>query len=467
MGDVESSTAEDHALAIVSQIDLCLAEALAHTSQVTPESFPTFARYLDRDWIEQALSATGTATLRRRRLPAERVVWLVVGMALLRDRPIANVVDQLDLALPAPSGTRTVAPSAVVKARARVGAAPVEWLYHRSAAEWAMTSAEADRWRGLSLWAVDGTTLRVPDSPENRAHFGGQPAGDRGVSGYPSLRLVTVMAVRSHLLLTAGFGPYAIDERQYAQKMWHEIPDHSLVLLDRLYLQANVLCSLQSGGDDRHWLIRAKTTSKWKVLKRRGRNDHLVELTVSRNARQKDPTLPESFVARAIRYQRKGFQPQTLFTSMTDARRFPAGEIRDLYHQRWEIELGYGEIKTGMLERLETIRSKSPEAVAQEVWGLLLAYNLIRLEMERIADEVGLPPRRISFVAALRYIADEWSWAAISRSPGAIPRHLADMRDKIRIFVLPPRRPERRYPRAVKIKMSNYPRNRPERNRAK
>jgi len=259
---VESATTEDHAGAIVNQIDLRLSEALAHTAQVTPASFPTFTRYLDADWIEQALSATGTATLRRRRLPADRVVWLVLGMALLRDRPIVEVVRHLDLALPAPGGTRTVAPSAVVKARARIGAAPLEWLYHRTAAEWAMTSADADRWRGLALWAVDGTTLRVPDSPENRAHFGGQAAGDRGASGYPSLRLVAVMAVRSHLLLTAGFGPYAIDERQYAQKMWHEIPDHSLVLLDRLYLQANVLCPLQTGGDDRHWLIRAKITSK-------------------------------------------------------------------------------------------------------------------------------------------------------------------------------------------------------------
>jgi len=89
---MESSAAEDHARAIVNQIDLRLAEALAHTAQVTPASFPTFTRYLDRDWIEQALSATGIATLRRRRLPADRVVWLVLGMSLLRDRPVARAL---------------------------------------------------------------------------------------------------------------------------------------------------------------------------------------------------------------------------------------------------------------------------------------------------------------------------------------------------------------------------------------
>jgi hypothetical protein len=71
-------------------------------------------------------------------------------------------------------------------------------------------------------------------------------------------------------------------------------------------------------------------------------------------------------------------------------------------------ELGFGEIKTDLLERLETIRSKSPVAVAQELWGILLVYNLVRLEMERIAAELGVAPTRISFVAALREFAAFW-----------------------------------------------------------
>jgi hypothetical protein len=232
-------------------------------------------------------------------------------------------------------------------------------------------------------------------------------------------------------------------------------------LIDRGFLQANILVPLATGGANRHWLTRAKSTTKWKVIRKLGRGDLLVEMTVSKDARTKDPSLPKTFLVRAIQYQRKGFRPQVLLTSLVDAKRFPAGEIRDLYHERWELELGYGEIKTDMLQRLETIRSKSPVAVAQEVWGLLTAYNLIRLEMERIADEIGVPPLRISFVAALRLIIDEWNWSANTSSPGAIPRHLQDLRDKIRVFVLPPRRSERAYPRAVKIKMSNYPRKRP------
>ncbi len=436
-----------------------LEAALALTSAFTPEKFDQFCQHLDRSWIEEALLATEAATLRRRRLPAEQVVWLVLGMALMRDRPIVDVVRHLDLALPDRGTSRTVAPSAISQARSRLGAAPLEWLFLRASEQWAQESATRHAWRGLGIFSVDGCTLRVPDSDVNRSHFGGQSAGaaGRGDSGYPQVRLVTLMAVRSHLLLTASFGSYNIDERTYAVDLWPSVPDDSLTLIDRGFLQANVLVPLRRDGRNRHWLTRAKTTSKWRVLKTLGRGDLLIEMDVSREAQRKDPSLGQTFEARAIRYQRKGYQPQTLLTSLTDAAQYPAREIREIYHERWEIELAYDELKTEMLQREESIRSKTPETVGQELWGILLAYNLVRLEMERIADETGVEPVRVSFVAALRYIVDEWGWSTLTNSPGAIPRHLCDMRDKIRRFILPPRRSDRTYPRAVKVKMSNYP----------
>src|SRR5688500_3193670 len=139
-------------------------------ARLQPEEFSQFEQYLDRAWIEEALAATGVATIRRRRLPAEQVPWLVIGMALLRNRPITEVVSKLDLALPSP-GKPTVAPSAIVQARDRLGESPMAWLFARSADQWAHQSAGRDRWRGLALYGVDGTTLRVPDSDENREHF--------------------------------------------------------------------------------------------------------------------------------------------------------------------------------------------------------------------------------------------------------------------------------------------------------
>jgi hypothetical protein len=442
------------------EFEQSLTEALEFTAGFTPEAFPNLIKHLDPDWIEEGLLATGTATLRRRRLPADRTVWLVLAMALMRDWPITEVAQHLELALPGLDGSRTVASSALTQARARLGPDPMEWLFLRSAAEWAHRSADRDRWRGLALYAIDGTSLRVSDTVENRLHFGDHDAGnERGVSGYPLTRVVVLMAIRSHLLAAAVFGPYATDERRYAESLWGSVPDRSLLLVDRHYLQANVLVPIMTS--ERHWLSRATARTTYRQIRRLGPGDDLVEMEVSSEARNKDPSLPTHFDVRAIRYQRKGFQPHVLLTSLLDEKQYPADEICRLYHERWEIELGFGEVKTDMLDRFETIRSKSPAAVGQELWGILTAYNLVRLEMERIATELDVPPTRISFVAALRFFVEQWQWAAMTSTPGAIPKRLDTMRDRVRRFLLPPRRPERSYPRAVKLKMSNYDRNRP------
>lgn len=415
-----------------------------------------FRSSLDPDWIDAALAATGTATIRRRRLPAEQVVWLVLGMGIYRNVPIAEIVAQLDLALPGRRGPRT-ARSSVTQARERLGEEPIRWLFERCGEEWAHASARRHAWRGLAVYGVDGTTVRVPDSDANREHFGCYESC-RGESAYPIARVVTLMALRSHLLLAARFGPNAVDERTYAKELWPLIPDNSLAIVDRNFFAAGTLIPIAAYGHCRHWLTRAKSNTRWKVVRTLGRGDWLVEKEVNRGTRAEDPSLPERWEMRAIRYQRKGFKPQTLLTSLTDATAYPASEIVALYHERWEIELGYDEVKTVMLAREETTRSKTPRGVAQELWGLALAYNLVRLEMERIADEAGVTPDRISFKSALMYI--EHALATLSLdSAGRIPERLRQLREDVAHFVLPKRR-QRSYPRAVKIKMSNYPRKR-------
>lgn len=421
------------------------------------EDLSQFVRDIAPEWIEEALAATGTATLRRRRLPMEQVPWLVIGMALLRGRPITEVVNNLDLAMPSPTKP-TVARSAVVQARDRLGESPMAWLFARCAEHWAHQSAARARWRGLALYGVDGTTLRVPDTEENREHFGLADSGHRGTSGYPLVRLVGLMALRSHLLAAASFGPYRHGEHWYANDLWPCLPDDSVVIVDRNFWAANVLIPVQRDGTNRHWLIRAKAKTNGRCIRRLGPKDELIEMEVSSRARRTDPSLPRTWVVRVIQYQRKGFRPQRLITSLLDPKQYPADELIALYHERWEIEIGYGEVKTKMLESIP-LRSKSVDRVRQEIWGLLIAYNLIRLEMERAADAAGVPPTRISFVAVFRMICGEWLWCA-GASPGAIPRYLRRLRENISLFVLPPRRRERSYPRAVKVKMSSYPRKR-------
>jgi hypothetical protein len=220
----------------------------------------------------------------------------------------------------------------------------------------------------------------------------------------------------------------------------------SLTILDRGFFGARLLLDIQ-GGDERHWLTRARSDLNPRVLQRFARGDELIEIPVTRHSLAQDPTLPKTWQMRAIKYRRKGCPEQILLTSLTDAKRFPAAEIIALYHERWELELGYDEIKTELLDREETIRSQKPDGVEQEVWGILLAYNLVRLEMESIAKEADVEPTRISFVEALRLMRDEWEWLSVT-SPGAIPKRLQAMRRNVKRYVLPPRRP-RRFPRAA------------------
>src|SRR5262245_11894017 len=163
-------------------------------------SFELFSETLDAAWIAQALQATGTATIRRRKLPAEYVVWLVIGMGLLRDRSIREVVRHLDLVLPTRAGRGTVSGAAIAQARDRLGPNPLAALFAQTADVWGPAAAEEARWRGLAVYGVDGTTLRVPDTVENEATFGRVKTRWASTGGYPQLRLVALMVLRHHLL---------------------------------------------------------------------------------------------------------------------------------------------------------------------------------------------------------------------------------------------------------------------------
>ena len=415
--------------------------------------------HIPAGWIEAALDWTGTTTIRRRRLPAEQVVWLVIGMGLFRNEPIERIVDLLELALP-DRGDTLVAKSAVTQARQRLGDEPLECLFGMTAKHWAQRSADADRWRGLSLYGWDGSTMRVPDSAENRKKFGGQKSGaGRGESGYPQVRVVAMMALRSHILSAFRFAPYSTGETTLARKLWNEMPENSLAIVDRNFLVKKDLIALERSGN-RHWLARTKSNTRWAIVERLGKDDYLAELEVHETG------LPKTWPIRAIRYKHRGHPVSTLLTSLLDPKLYPASEIIALYHERWELELGYDEVKTHLLDRLEAIRSRSPEGVSQELWGIALAYNLVRVEMERTAAEANVPPTRISFTGSLALIRDELGRMGGARfATGTIPSRLADLRRNLKRLLLPERRPLRAYPRAVKIKMSNYPRKRPEKSR--
>ena len=420
-----------------------------------PTAFEFASENIPVEWVESSLAATGSASLRRRKLPADVVVWLVIGMALFRDRSITAVVAHLDLAEDrnSPDGHGTVDSSTISQARARLGSEPMKHLFALTSSAWAFAAADKDRWNGLAVYALDGSSLRVADTDENDKHFG-RPASGRGVAGYPQARIVALDVPRSHLLAGFAVGPWSTSEAALADQLWGELPDDSVVTIDRNFLAYGKLHRLQQAGTNRHWLIRAKKNTRWKVVTRLGDGDDLVELNISSKARKEDPSLPRVLRARAVRYQRPGFQPQTLLTSLLDPKAYPAQQVSELYHERWEIEMGFDEKKTHMLERKESTRSKTVQGTLQEIWGIAIAYNIVRTMMLKVSERKGVEPRRISFWNSLliirNFLVSAWAVA-----PGSLPRLIDLMMRDIGVLLLPERR-FRSNPRHVKIKMSNY-----------
>ena len=140
------------------------------------------------------------------------------------DQVSLGLVEHLELALPGSTGG-AISPGAIPAARARLGVEPVRYLFDLTAEHWGRRAAEEHRWRGLSLFGIDGSCLRVDDSDENDAAFG-RPGSGRDGSGYPQVRVTCLMALRSHVLASMKVGAYDEGEQTLAKEIWPEGPDH-------------------------------------------------------------------------------------------------------------------------------------------------------------------------------------------------------------------------------------------------
>ncbi|WP_211444532.1 IS4 family transposase [Collimonas humicola] len=409
-------------------------------------------QHLPYEWIEKAINYTGKASIRHRRLPAEQVVWLVVALALYRHQSISEVIDDLDLALPDVQAP-FVSKSAVAQARQRLGAAPLQALFELSARAWCDQDNKHYQFKGLRLFAMDGTTLKAVDTPEHRQHFGAQRYAC-AVSSYPQIRGVTLTDVSTHLIRSAAFGPYGTHEMQYAKALVSSIPDDSLTAFDKGFLSAEILCNLTGRGNNRHFIIPAKANTKWEVLEE-STGDALIQMRISPQARRKCPELPEFWQVRAITVIDPSARKQILLTSLFDRKRYKAVDITACYERRWQIETSYRELKQTMLGKTLTLRSKTVEGVYQEIWGTLTAYNLIRLEMAKTALAVKCEPTEISFVRAFHVIQYELHWAAVTRSYGKLPALLQRLRQRL-IALLNEDRPGRHCDRVVKALPQRY-----------
>ena len=430
-----------------------LSSSLHATTECVPlAGLDRLAEHLPTAWIEEALAATGTASIRRRRLPAEQVVWLVIALALYRGQSMPEVLASLDLALPSASD-QPVSKSAVSQARQRLGAAPLQSLFDQTARAWCAQDAERHAWKGLSLWAMDGTTFRAADSAKNRAHFGAQAYASGRLASYPQVRAVSVTAIPTHLVANVAFGEYGQNEMLYAKTLIAGIADHSLTVFDRGFLSAEILLGLTQGGLERHYLIPAKSNTRWELLSGE-EDDCLVRMRVSAQARAKSPELPEHWTARAVRMVCASGKQRVLLTSLLDRRRYKAEALAECYRRRWEIETSYRELKQSMLGEALTLRSQQPEGVEQEIWGALIAYNLVRLEMAKAALQAKVEPTDLSFLRALHILQHEMIWA-VGMAPGKLPAHLLRLRLQMQFAIVEKRR-GRQCPRLVKALPQRY-----------
>lgn len=392
------------------------------SSDYYPQSVSMFAEHIPQDWLQLATQHANQVTVRRRKLVSEYVLWLVVGMAFFRNEPLIEIARRMNINLDGEAVDTVLAKSALTQARQKLGSASLAWLFRHSGKYWATERYPDDTWQGLQVFAIDGALFRTADTPELRDHFGsGNTCSDRQTP-YPLCRVVTVMNVPSHVLLDAQINAYRTNEMKLASDMLDKLPDNSITLLDKGFFSAALLHQIHDKGQQRHWLLPMRKGCKYEVVADYGDGDQLIEM----------------------------------HTSPLPADHFEAKAVAALYHQRWQIELGFRDIKSSMQHNALTLRSKTVELVYQELWGLLLAYNLIRREASLAAVSHGYSPDEVSFKFACQFIAAELINMAVAVSPANTPKRLKNLRGNIAILFLK-KRPRPSRPRAVKMSKTRYP----------
>lgn len=256
------------------------------------------------------------------------------------------------------------------------------------------------------------------------------------------------------MILDAQLSPYRRSEIRLADELLQQVPDHSVTLFDKGFWGAEMLLKLSQAGTHRHWLIPAKKGLVCEELARYSQHDRLVRMKISPQARKRHPALDTYWEAREVSYEVQG-KLKTVMTSLP-ASTYDTKAVTELYQERWEIELGFRDIKSSMQRNAMTLRSKKVDLAYQEVWGLLLAYNVIRREASQAAMAFGRAPSDIRFKPACQYIAVQLIVMAAANPVSATGRRLAELRAGIG-GLFQDRRPRPSRPRTVKISKTRFP----------
>ena len=338
----------------------------------------------------------------------------------------------------------TVTAAALWQARTRLGPAPLRALFDLLRGSPAAPRTSGSWWRGLLVCAIDGTTLDVPDTPAHRARLGKQD-NQYATAGYPQIRLVALVACGTRAIIDAVFGPAADGEPAYAARLLPSLHRGMIVLLDR-GLSGNVLLSAVS-GTSADFLARLTANRKPPVLARLADGSFLSVLGgVTVRIIECQITIATTAGAQTGTYR--------LATTLLDHRRYPALELVTLYHQRWEIESAYFEIKKTMLGR-RVLRARTLPGITQEIYALLTVYQALRIAITDTAlTAPGTDPDRASFTIALQAPREQ-----VIQAAGVIAGETIDLAGTIGRRILDNLLPDRRLrvsPRAVKRPLSHY-----------
>ena len=379
---------------------------------------------------------------RVRVLPSRVVVYLLLAGALFADigyRQVwARLVAGLDPVTVAAPGS-----SALSQALRRVGVAPLRELFTLVRGP----AAGATRWNGLLVCAIDGTSMFVPNSDANAAafgrHIGGRPDAE---SGYPMLRMLTVVACGTRTVIDAVFGTYAVGETTYAPALLRCLKPGMLLLADRNFAVTALVEQIASAHAE--LLIRCKDARVLPSIKTLPDRTWLARMgTVT--VRVIDARISVRLDGGATRYGH-----YRLVTTLLDEKRYPADELVELYHQRWEIETSYLELKSTILGR-RVLRAATPAGINQEVYALLITYQALRTALADTAlARPDIRPDRLSLTVALNAARDQVVQAAT-----AIAETATDLIGCIGAAALNqplPARRSRSSPRVVKRAISKH-----------
>ena len=348
--------------------------------------------------------------------------------------------------------------STFCEARQRLGAAPLLQLAQQVAQLQATPQTPGAFYHGLRLMALDSFVLDVPDSPAN-AHVFGRPGSGRSPAAFPQVRVLALCEVGTHVLWKAQIKPGRRGEVPMAAVLLRFLQPDMLLLWDRNFLSYDLVQQVRQRQTQ--LLARIKTNLVFRPLRRLGDGSFLAKLYPSPRHRDRDEG---GVVVRIIEYTlsdpaRPGSgEKHRLLTTLLSAERHPAKCLILLYHERWEEEVTIDELKTHQRER-PVLRSETPAGVVQEIQGLLLAHYVVRVLMSEAARLQGLPPRRLSFVGALKVLRCRLPECPKSRA--GLRRWYEKVLAEIAEEVLPERR-NRINPRVIKRKMSNWKKKRPE-----